>query len=372
MSGFINMKGSIMKAIRIEGVSKKYDGAKKYTLQHIDFSVNQGEFIVLLGPSGCGKSTLLRIIAGLESLSSGTLIINDKVSNLIPPSERGISMVFQEYALYPHLTVYENIAFGLRLEKVNKDLINEKVKHIARIVELTDYLDKMPKNLSGGQRQRVAIARALVRDVKICLLDEPFSNLDAKLRVSMRTDLKRIHNKFNLTSVFVTHDQIEAMNIADRIIILNEGKIQQVGKPLDIYNNPQNLFVANFFGSPTINSFDIYLNNEEISAKFVGMNSHLKDKLYHIKGENPRIKEVVLCVRPENIELSLGSDGYHGKVKRIEFLGADVIYHVLIEKQEIRVKSSNNEMIKEGDTVSIQIKSDSFYCFDAKTQNRIL
>src|SRR4051812_30241865 len=240
-----------MADLTLRGIKKAYGSL--HILHGIDLDIKSGEFIVFVGPSGCGKSTLLRSIAGLEEITSGTLEIAGEVVNDVPPSKRGIAMVFQSYALYPHMTVYDNMAFGMKIARESKTEIDRRVRQAADILQLTKYLERLPKALSGGQRQRVAIGRAIVRNPKVFLFDEPLSNLDAALRVSMRLELMRLHEQLKATMIYVTHDQIEAMTMADKIVVLNAGSIEQVGSPLDLYNRPANIFVAGFIGSPKMN-----------------------------------------------------------------------------------------------------------------------
>ncbi len=241
-----------MAEVKLEGVHKIYDG-KVTAVRDVSVTIKDKEFVVLVGPSGCGKSTVLRMIAGLEEISTGTISIDGKVVNEVPPKDRDIAMVFQNYALYPHMTVYENLAFGLKLRKTPKDEIDRRVQNAARILGIDAYLDRKPKALSGGQRQRVALGRAIVRNPKVFLFDEPLSNLDANLRVQMRTEISRLHHRLQTTMIYVTHDQIEAMSMGDRIVVLKDGIVQQVDTPLNIYHHPANKFVAGFIGSPTMN-----------------------------------------------------------------------------------------------------------------------
>ncbi|TIT96490.1 MAG: sn-glycerol-3-phosphate ABC transporter ATP-binding protein UgpC, partial [Mesorhizobium sp.] len=243
-----------MADVTLNQVKKSYGNLN--ILHGIDLDIKSGEFIVFVGPSGCGKSTLLRSIAGLEEITSGVLQIDGEVVNDVPPSKRGIAMVFQSYALYPHMTVYDNMAFSMKIGKESKAEIDKRVRQAAEILQLTKYLDRLPKAMSGGQRQRVAIGRAIVRNPKVFLFDEPLSNLDAALRVSMRLELMRLHEQLQATMIYVTHDQIEAMTMADKIVVLNGGTIEQVGSPLDLYNRPANIFVAGFIGSPKMNFID--------------------------------------------------------------------------------------------------------------------
>src|SRR5580692_4372549 len=240
-----------MAEVALRSLVKRYDNVE--AVRSIDLDIPNNEFVVLVGPSGCGKSTTLRMIAGLEEITSGEIFIGGEVVNDLPPKDRDIAMVFQDYALYPHMTAYENMSFGLRLRKFSKAEIRQRVEHAARILDITELLDRRPKALSGGQRQRVAMGRAIVRNPKVFLFDEPLSNLDAKLRVQMRTEIKRVHQKVKTTTVYVTHDQVEAMTLADRVVVMNDGRIEQVGRPHDLYHMPKTRFVAGFIGSPAMN-----------------------------------------------------------------------------------------------------------------------
>ena len=253
-----------MATVALEKVYKKYEGNDNFSVTDFSLSIEDKEFIVFVGPSGCGKSTTLRMIAGLEDITDGNLIIDGKLVNDLPPKDRGIAMVFQSYALYPHMTVYDNMAFGLKIQRLPKSEIDRRVREAAKILEIEEYLARKPKNLSGGQRQRVALGRAIVRQAAVVLMDEPLSNLDAKLRVQMRSEIIRLHEQMNATTIYVTHDQTEAMTMATRIVVMKDGYIQQVGSPIDIYHNPNNLFVASFIGSPSMNFFTVKIDKDEI------------------------------------------------------------------------------------------------------------
>ena len=247
-----------MVEVDLNHIYKKYEGNDKYSVNDFDLHIKDKEFIVFVGPSGCGKSTTLRMVAGLEDISKGTLEIDHKVMNDVAPKDRDIAMVFQNYALYPHMSIYDNMAFGLKLRHYKKDEIDKRVKHAADILGLSEYLDKKPAELSGGQRQRVALGRAIVRDAPIFLMDEPLSNLDAKLRVTMRAEIAKLHQNLGTTTIYVTHDQTEAMTLADRVVVMSVGKVQQIGTPLEVYNTPVNMFVAGFIGSPQMNFFNVH------------------------------------------------------------------------------------------------------------------
>ena len=295
------------------------------------------EFIVLVGPSGCGKSTTLRMVAGLEDITSGELIIDGKVVNDVAPKDRDIAMVFQSYALYPHKTVYENMAFSLRLKKLPKDEIDRKVREAAEILDITQYLDRKPKALSGGQRQRVAIGRAIVRNPKVFLMDEPLSNLDAKLRNQMRAEIIKLRQRIDTTFIYVTHDQTEAMTLGDRIVIMKDGVIQQTGTPQQVFNHPENLFVAGFIGMPQMNFFDAELvkNNGEYAVKLGPATVTLsEDKQRRLREKNVAPQTVTLGVRPENISLTEAEDGVSGAVDVSEMMGSEVHLHLNAEGKD--------------------------------------
>lgn len=286
-----------MKVI-LKNIGKKYEGRDKFTIRNIDIEIEDREFCAILGPSGCGKSTLLRMIAGLTSITEGQLYFGDKLMNRVLPKDRDIAMVFQSYALYPHLTVYDNMAFSLKMKKESKEVIHKRVTEAAKILQIEDYLYSRPSDISGGQRQRVALGRAMVRKPSVFLMDEPLSNLDAKLREHMRVELVRLHKNLETTSIYVTHDQTEAMTMADKIILLDKGKIQQFGKPKEFYDKPENLFVAEFIGSPTMN----IIKGKMESGRFV---SDLKDIIVTPKDEDQKAlkdydgKNVYLGIRSE-------------------------------------------------------------------------
>ena len=295
------------------------------------------EFIVLVGPSGSGKSTTLRMVAGLEDITSGELVIDGKVVNDVAPKDRDIAMVFQSYALYPHKTVYENMAFSLRLKKLPKDEIDRKVREAAEILDITQYLDRKPKALSGGQRQRVAIGRAIVRNPKVFLMDEPLSNLDAKLRNQMRAEIIKLRQRIDTTFIYVTHDQTEAMTLGDRIVIMKDGVIQQTGTPQQVFNHPENLFVAGFIGMPQMNFFDAELvkNDGEYAVKLGPATVTLsEDKQRRLREKNVAPQTVTLGVRPENISLTEAEDGVSGAVDVSEMMGSEVHLHLNAEGKD--------------------------------------
>ncbi len=316
-------------SLEIININKSF--GKNQILKNISLSINESEFVVFLGPSGCGKTTLLRIIAGLETEDSGEIFYNGTQINTLDPKSRKIGMVFQNYALYPHLTVAENIAFPLKINKVPKEIREKKVAEIAEFIGLSEHLHKKPKQLSGGQKQRVALGRAISREPKIFLFDEPLSNLDAKLRSSMRIELYKLHQTMKTTSIYVTHDQVEAMTMGDRIVLLNDGIIQQVGSPQEIYNSPTNLFVAGFIGNPAINLFEINVLSE---MNYFEQNSEL---IAFLSQTNDLSKAKTLAIRPENFAFAKLDDNFikFGEVKIIskEFLGNEYIYYFEIEHQ---------------------------------------
>ena len=313
-------------------------------VQEFSLDIKDKEFIVLVGPSGCGKSTTLRMVAGLEEISGGELYIGDKLVNDVAPKDRDIAMVFQNYALYPHMTVYDNIAFALKLRHTPKDELDRKVKEAAEILDITQYLGRKPKALSGGQRQRVAIGRAIVRNPQVMLMDEPLSNLDAKLRNQMRAEIIKLRERINTTFIYVTHDQTEAMTLGDRIVIMKDGFIQQVGTPQDVFNHPYNLFVAGFIGAPQMNFFDAKL--EKVDGKyFVKLGNYSvelsAEKQEKLAKNNVESQDITLGVRPEHIEL--GANGIEGKVDVSEMMGSSVHLHVTaMDRDVVMIVSTMN------------------------------
>ena len=305
-------------------------------VQEFSLDIADKEFIVLVGPSGCGKSTTLRMIAGLEEITEGELYIDGKLMNDVAPKDRDIAMVFQNYALYPHMTVYENMAFSLKLRKEKKDVIDKKVREAAEILDITQYLDRKPKALSGGQRQRVAIGRAIVRDPAVFLMDEPLSNLDAKLRNQMRAEIIKLRERINTTFIYVTHDQTEAMTLGDRIVIMRDGYIQQIGTPQEVFNNPRNLFVAGFIGTPQMNFFDAKLlkENGKYAVELGGLKVVLdEEKQARLAANNVESQDVTLGVRPEHT--TIGEAGVEAKVDVSEMMGSSVHLHVTAEGKDV-------------------------------------
>ena len=314
-------------------------------VQEFNLEIADKEFIVLVGPSGCGKSTTLRMVAGLEEISGGELYIGDRLVNDVAPKDRDIAMVFQNYALYPHMTVYDNIAFALKLRKTPKDEIDRKVKEAAEILDITQYLGRKPKALSGGQRQRVAIGRAIVRDPQVMLMDEPLSNLDAKLRNQMRAEIIKLRQRINTTFIYVTHDQTEAMTLGDRIVIMKDGFIQQIGTPQEVFNHPYNLFVAGFIGTPQMNLFDAELvkQNGKYAVKLDTLTVELsEEKQANLAKNNVEPQQIVLGVRPEHI--SLGDTGIDAKVDVSELMGSTIHLHVTAMGRDVVLVVSTMDM----------------------------
>ena len=306
-------------------------------VQEFNLEIADKEFIVLVGPSGCGKSTTLRMVAGLEDISGGDLLIDGKRVNDVAPKDRDIAMVFQSYALYPHMTVYDNLAFPLKLAKMSKEEIDKKVREAAEILDITQYLKRKPKALSGGQRQRVAIGRAIVRSPKVLLMDEPLSNLDAKLRNQMRAEIIKLRKRIDTTFIYVTHDQTEAMTLGDRIVIMKDGVIQQVGTPQEVFDHPANLFVAGFIGMPRMNIFDANLvkNGDKYAVAIGGIEVELSaDKQARLAGKNVEPQEITLGVRPEHLTLK-GEKMLKGTVDVSEMMGSEIHYHVSYDGQDV-------------------------------------
>ncbi|MBE3571144.1 MAG: ABC transporter ATP-binding protein [Bacillales bacterium] len=356
-----------MKKVELINISKSYD-QKNEVISNINVTIEPGEFFVLVGPSGSGKSTLLRMIAGLEEITDGILKIGDQEANLLPPSRRNISMVFQNYALYPHLTVKENIVFGLHVKKVPKEERNRRCLEVAEMLGLEPYLNRKPRALSGGQRQRVALARAIVNQSPICLMDEPLSNLDAKLRAHMRSEIKQIQRQLGITMIYVTHDQVEAMTMGDRIMILHDGKIQQIGKPIDIYNQPANPFVATFFGSPPMNIVDAHIHKE---TSEIVIDENITLQVPTSQTEIWTSDHVIVGIRPEHLKPFTneqeGKTKIFVKVKHIEVLGTETILVFQIKDKEWSAKWPGQWKIQVEDIVPIAIDYESVCLFHDKT-----
>ena len=392
-----------MGAIQINSVGKIYPNGTR-ALEDVNIEINDGEFVVLVGPSGCGKTTLLRMVAGLEDITEGEISIGEKLVNEVAPKDRDIAMVFQNYALYPHMSVYENMAFSLKLRKLSKNEIDEKVKEAAKILEIGELLDRKPKALSGGQRQRVAMGRAIVRNPEAFLMDEPLSNLDAKLRVQMRAELGQLHTQLETTTLYVTHDQVEAMTMGDRVAVIRKGELQQIDTPREIYLHPKNIFVAGFIGSPSMNF--VYAN-VKVSSKNITL-SFGKDSIKCNADKNKKLKEfdgqeIVLGIRPEAFEDSiyantkefsekldiqvslieqLGSDSYIHFYKDIKPVQTEAIEEILADEgEDITVlgdqtkfiaRVNPNSAVKEGDKITLAIDPSKLHYFDPTSGNAIV
>lgn len=356
-----------MSGVSLQRLVKAYGSVQ--VVHGIDLEVQEKEFVVLVGPSGCGKSTTLRMIAGLEEISDGDLTIDGRHMNRVAPKDRDVAMVFQNYALYPHLDVAENIAFGLRIRKASKDVIASSVEEVGEILGLTPYLQRRPADLSGGQRQRVAMGRAIVRRPKVFLFDEPLSNLDAKLRTQMRAEIKRLHKRLGVTSIYVTHDQIEAMTLADRIVVMNDGRIEQVGSPMELFLNPVNTFVAGFLGSPPMNMVNarIAMADSGPVAEFGGQRLPLAD-IPDLK--NASGKDVILGIRPEFVDVA--NSGAPGsipvEVDLIETLGSEALIHASLQGEPFVIRAETVGQMDVLDGISgFTIKPHLIRIFDAET-----
>ena len=361
-----------MAQVALRKIVKTFD--KTPAVQGIDLDIADREFIVLVGPSGCGKSTTLRMIAGLEEATSGEIYIGDQLVNDVPPKDRDIAMVFQNYALYPHMTVFENMSFGLRLRKFPKAEIKERVENAARILDITDLLERQPKQLSGGQRQRVAMGRAIVRNPKVFLFDEPLSNLDAKLRVQMRTEIKKVHQKVTTTTVYVTHDQIEAMTLADRVVVMNAGRIEQIGTPHEVYHRPMTRFVAGFIGSPAMNFLSCRLveNNG-------GLTVNLSDKLSlpvppeRVARYRPYTgQELIFGLRPEDIiekrgELPPGRAAFDVQLDVVEPMGMETMVYFIVDGVEVCGRVNPNAAGKAGEMMPLVGDLNHMHLIDPRT-----
>ena len=358
-----------MAYLSLKDINKIYPNGF-HAVHDFNLEIEKGEFIVFVGPSGCGKSTTLRMIAGLEDISKGDSLIDGVRANEKGPRDRGIAMVFQSYALYPQMTVYDNLAFGLTLQGIDEDIIEKKVKNVAGILGLTDYLDRLPKALSGGQRQRVAVGRAIIRKVGIFLMDEPLSNLDAKQRVTMRSEITDIHQKTGSTTIYVTHDQTEAMTMADRIVVMKEGYIQQVGTPYDLYFNPVNVFVAGFIGEPPMNFVRAVLKKGKITIgnNTLDLSKKLGDKASKYEG-----KEIVFGFRPEAIVLGKADDSLciKASVELTELLGDNTNVYVDIQGEKSILKVNPHDTPEMDSDIEFSIPYESVYLFDGETERRI-
>jgi sn-glycerol 3-phosphate transport system ATP-binding protein len=374
-----------MAALNLKGVRKTYDG-KQYVLHGVDVAVEDGEFVVMVGPSGCGKSTLLRMVAGLETVSEGTISIGDRVVNKLEPKDRDIAMVFQNYALYPHMSVARNMAYALTIAGVARATVEKRVQNAARILELEALLERKPRDLSGGQRQRVAMGRAIVREPSVFLFDEPLSNLDAKLRVQMRLEMQRLHDRLRTTSLYVTHDQIEAMTLAQRVIVMYKGYVEQIGKPTDVYERPATVFVASFIGSPAMNLLEGTV--VESAGSGAGGESGL---MFEVAGGGPRValngvttigrshvgQPLVMGIRPEHMmpaSMGEGSSAAHRidlSVDSCELLGADNIAHGRWGSFDVAVRLPHEQRPLRGDTLQVALLPQRLHFFDQASGRRL-
>ncbi len=356
-----------MASVEIRGVRKAFGSTE--VIHGVDIDIPDQSFVVLVGPSGCGKSTLLRMIAGLEEITVGEIAIGGRVVNLVPPKERDIAMVFQNYALYPHMKVYDNMAFSLKLAKVEPATIDERVKRAADILNLGEFLERYPRQLSGGQRQRVAMGRAIVRDPQVFLFDEPLSNLDAKLRVQMRTEIKELHLRLQSTSVYVTHDQIEAMTMADKIVVMRDGIVEQAGPPLEVYDRPENIFVAAFIGSPAMNMID---GRIQVTNGRAELQTDAGDRLPLPPTAPARDgQRVVYGMRPENFILAAEGEGIPGEVAVVEPTGPETLVACKMAGTEIQVLFKERHDFKPGQPITLRPVAELAHLFDTGTGRRV-
>ncbi|WP_133646248.1 ABC transporter ATP-binding protein [Paraburkholderia flava] len=359
-----------MAAVQLSGIFKRY--GETQVVHGIDLDIDDGEFVVLVGPSGCGKSTLMRMVAGLEEISGGDLLIGGTRANSLAPQQRNISMVFQSYALYPHLSVYENIAFGPRIRKESVANFKPRIEAAAKMLNLGGYLDRLPRALSGGQRQRVAMGRAVVREPSLFLFDEPLSNLDAKLRVQMRTEIKALHQRLKNTVIYVTHDQIEAMTMADRIVVMNAGRIEQIGRPLDLYDRPANLFVASFLGSPSMNFVEgvVTAGAQGPALTFDGAEVALPGA---VAAQAAVGAKLTLGVRPEHIELDAAASagGVAMNIEVVEPTGAETHLYGKIGGATWCVTSRRRTAFEPGQRVTLRLPAEHLHLFDTESGRRI-
>lgn len=368
----------IMAGVVLKNVNKIFPGDVKAVID-FNLEIKDKEFVVLVGPSGCGKSTTLRMVAGLEEITSGEIYIGDRLVNDIPPKDRDIAMVFQNYALYPHMNVYDNMAFGLKLRKLPRVKIDARVKEAARILGIEDYLNRKPKALSGGQRQRVALGRAIVREPKVFLMDEPLSNLDAKLRVLMRTELSKLHNRLQTTFIYVTHDQTEAMTMGDRIVVMKDGYVYQVDTPKNIYDHPANIFVASFIGSPQMNFIDVKLfaESDKLYVSFGNAKLVIPDEIKNKINPSYMGKEVVMGIRPEDIhdEPALleryPEYCFYTNVDVVELMGSETFLYMDFEGNTLTARVDPGSSAQPGDKIKIGFNMNKVHLFDKDTTNRI-
>jgi multiple sugar transport system ATP-binding protein len=360
-----------MARVLIRNLNKFYDDV--HAVKDVNLEIRDKEFVVLVGPSGCGKTTTLRMVAGLESITSGQVLIGDAVVNDLAPMDRDIAMVFQNYALYPHMSVYDNMAFGLKMRKVDRAEIQKRVFEAADVLGIRDYLMRKPRQLSGGQRQRVALGRAIVRHPQVFLFDEPLSNLDAKLRVQMRVELKKLHSRLNTTAVYVTHDQVEAMTLGDRVVVMRCGAVQQVGEPLELYDAPINRFVAGFIGSPAMNFAPVHVNNgkDGLRADNIGFGIdvpvEIRSRLASHAG-----RDVIMGIRPEDLQVANGSHPpglcFDAMVEVVERLGAEILLDLQVGGQTMVAAVEPNVRTKRGDRLRFAVRPERLHFFDSNSE----
>jgi len=363
-----------MARVLIRSLNKMYDDVQ--AVKDVNLEIRDKEFVVLVGPSGCGKTTTLRMVAGLESITSGQVLIGDTVVNELPPMDRDIAMVFQNYALYPHMSVYDNMAFGLKMRKVDRAEIRKRVHDAADILGIRDYLARKPRQLSGGQRQRVALGRAIVRHPQVFLFDEPLSNLDAKLRVQMRVELKKLHSRLNTTAIYVTHDQVEAMTLGDRVVVMKGGLVQQVGEPLELYNTPVNRFVAGFLGSPAMNFAPVRLSNGKDGLRAdnpgfgIDVPAEIRPRLQAYAG-----REVIMGIRPEDLQIANGSHPpglcFDAMVEVVERLGAEILLDLQVGEQTMVAAVEPSIRAKRGDKLRFALPPERLHFFDTNSEAAI-
>ena len=360
-----------MAQVLMKDLNKKYD--EVHAVKDVNLHVRDKEFMVLVGPSGCGKSTTLRMVAGLEEISTGQIVIGERVVNDLPPKDRDIAMVFQNYALYPHMTVYDNMAFGLKMRKFAKPEIEKRVKEAADILGIQELLKRKPRQLSGGQRQRVAVGRAIVRHPQVFLFDEPLSNLDAKLRVQMRVELKRLHDRLETTAIYVTHDQVEAMTLGDRVVVMKDGWIQQVGEPLELYGRPANRFVAGFIGSPAMNFAEVAIN--EVNGDLWAESSGLRVKIPPDRSARLRPykgQPITMGVRPEDLHVSSGADLpgtlIDAVVDVVEPLGSEILLDVRVGSNSMVARVEPTVRVKVHEPMKLALNPARLHFFDTKTE----
>src|SRR5262245_61248130 len=363
-----------MGQVVLKGINKFFDSV--HAVKDVNLQIRDKEFVVFVGPSGCGKTTTLRMIAGLEAITSGDISIDGQIVNNLPPMDRDIAMVFQNYALYPHMSVYDNMAFGLKMRKFGRREIAKRVQEAADILDIGDYLKRKPRQLSGGQRQRVALGRAIVRHPRVFLFDEPLSNLDAKLRVQMRVELKKLHQRLGTTAVYVTHDQVEAMTLGDRVVVMKDGTVQQVGEPLELYNRPANKFVAGFIGSPAMNFATVTMvdGNGGLMARNSGL--EIEVPAAQVERLRPHVgRQLTIGIRPEDLHVANSSDAaglsFASRVEVIEQLGSEVLLDVRVGEDTMVAAVDPTVRVRAEDQLRLAINPERLHFFDAKSERAV-